>query len=635
MSVLTLWEKRWSGPKLLDNGGAVYNVQHRRFGAKGDGVTDDTAAFLALEAAGDHGFIPAGTYRIATNLTLSKTWTFANGAKLKPASGVTVTISDSPDAGLYQIFDLSAGGAVVGAGLGRVKPQWFGALGDGVTDDAAAVQAAANAVKAAGGVLFFPAGTYLLGASIGLGGLTKDLVIAGAGLGLVKIKRKDGTVTADFQGVFGIGNATGSSVRVTTRDLYIDQNARGNPLTDTNGDGIPDNEYEFQHAHAIGITPTGARGILEARVENVTIFDPIADGVSFSGTTANTYGSIFCSRVQVSDRARVRSDVTITGSFDHAVLSDLILDTLEVETNGTAADHKHALAISNVHCRKNADIYCKGLAAAGITAPAVISNLTVEGFVIFGEWEGEISNSRFLLSSRCRFLLGRWRFHGCTFRATASQTSGLLYVEDNAAADAMEFHGCRFELAAAVTLDYYLFRAYGTGSVRRVACYDCEFTGQAAASFSRAGVQIFKGCSFEYAGVQIVQGLLDPAFTANRVELRDNLVLDAAGWLYQPAEGTQAPCDIWMKGNISRTPFQTLKLLRITNVNGRGGSGASLTFHSLDNHETDISPTNTTTFRLRGERQYLVNPAAGGKIGGVCVAAGAPGTWKAFGPIDA
>src|SRR5690349_6913717 len=38
----------------------------------------------------------------------------------------------------------------------------FGAVGDGVTDDTAAIQAALNAVPGIGGVVYVPAGTYLL-----------------------------------------------------------------------------------------------------------------------------------------------------------------------------------------------------------------------------------------------------------------------------------------------------------------------------------------------------------------------------------------------------------------------------------------------------------------------------------------
>jgi hypothetical protein len=43
----------------------------------------------------------------------------------------------------------------------------------------------------------------------------------------------------------------------------------------------------------------------------------------------------------------------------------------------------------------------------------------------------------------------------------------------------------------------------------------------------------------------------------------------------------------------------------------------------------------TTGAYQRGDRVWLTTPSASGKIGWVCVTAGSPGTWKAFGVIDA
>ena len=57
----------------------------------------------------------------------------------------------------------------------------YGAIGDGVTDDTAAIQAAIDAMPTVGGVLYFPAGKYLVPA----GGLTcnKPITILGDGMG--------------------------------------------------------------------------------------------------------------------------------------------------------------------------------------------------------------------------------------------------------------------------------------------------------------------------------------------------------------------------------------------------------------------------------------------------------------------
>jgi len=56
----------------------------------------------------------------------------------------------------------------------------FGAVGDGVVDDTAAVQAAIDQAEATNGVVFIPAGTYKITTTL-TGGVFKGIVIAGAG----------------------------------------------------------------------------------------------------------------------------------------------------------------------------------------------------------------------------------------------------------------------------------------------------------------------------------------------------------------------------------------------------------------------------------------------------------------------
>jgi hypothetical protein len=59
--------------------GAAINVMDSRFGAKGDGVTDDTAAiqaaFDAVPTIGGEVFLPAPTYKISTSLVLKSSTT--------------------------------------------------------------------------------------------------------------------------------------------------------------------------------------------------------------------------------------------------------------------------------------------------------------------------------------------------------------------------------------------------------------------------------------------------------------------------------------------------------------------------------------------------------------------------------
>jgi hypothetical protein len=116
------------------------------FGARGDGVYDDRRAFAVADAfataAGVSLALSTGTYSIQSDITLSAGLRMQNGATLKPASGVTVTINGPFWAGDHQVFDLSAGGAVVLATSVEASPLWWGVAGDGATDDTEALNAA-------------------------------------------------------------------------------------------------------------------------------------------------------------------------------------------------------------------------------------------------------------------------------------------------------------------------------------------------------------------------------------------------------------------------------------------------------------------------------------------------------------
>ncbi len=73
---------------------------------------------------------------------------FIPSGKLKPAAAQVITLSGRVESGMYQIFDTSTGGAgsiVTGPNTPAVYAEWFGAAGDGVTNDTAAIQAAISA----------------------------------------------------------------------------------------------------------------------------------------------------------------------------------------------------------------------------------------------------------------------------------------------------------------------------------------------------------------------------------------------------------------------------------------------------------------------------------------------------------
>lgn len=106
-------------------------------------------------------FITAGTYLVGKSISLSKPVSLSAGAVLKIASGVTVTFN-SPVAAPSSSQIFSGPGAVeFGFGVqASVYVEWFGAKGNGATDDTAAINAALAAGDSSLNVMF-QAKTYL------------------------------------------------------------------------------------------------------------------------------------------------------------------------------------------------------------------------------------------------------------------------------------------------------------------------------------------------------------------------------------------------------------------------------------------------------------------------------------------
>lgn len=110
----------------------------------GNGNTDVSVALNEALASrvSDEVHLPKGVYFLDKNVTVpaSKVLVFAVGAVIKPNLNVVLRINGSWSANEnYQIFDLSLGGRIAGDfKIAELLPEWLGAKGDGVADDAKA-----------------------------------------------------------------------------------------------------------------------------------------------------------------------------------------------------------------------------------------------------------------------------------------------------------------------------------------------------------------------------------------------------------------------------------------------------------------------------------------------------------------
>ena len=189
------------------------------YGAKGDNSTDDRAAIAAADTAAGHNIFTKGTFRVNSNITISSVSVFDEGAILKPASGITITISGAIDAGQYQIFDTSLGGTISITGKTvYAYPEWFGAAGDGSTDDQSALEetiSSASAIRLASGK------TYLIDSQVSVAG---NRTILGYGaylqIGTAGINGfyLNGVERVRIEGIEFVGTATTS---INERLIYI------------------------------------------------------------------------------------------------------------------------------------------------------------------------------------------------------------------------------------------------------------------------------------------------------------------------------------------------------------------------------------------------------------------------------
>lgn len=132
-------------------------------------VTVAGGAVTAVEDISHRVFTTTPALSASRTIGATGVWTFAAGARLTLAAGVTLTVKGCLEAGVQQIF--TGPGLVQYQGPGScrtVRPEWWGAQGDGVTPGQDAFfQAASTALAATGGVVRAagPSAHYQFGAN--------------------------------------------------------------------------------------------------------------------------------------------------------------------------------------------------------------------------------------------------------------------------------------------------------------------------------------------------------------------------------------------------------------------------------------------------------------------------------------
>jgi hypothetical protein len=217
------------------SGAVTYSVQERLsqfvlitdFGAVCDGVTDDAAAVQdAIDAIGSDAttlFIPGPTL-VSSSLTFGPNLevNFLQGGKIIGDVGTEAIIFQKQIiAGVRPILENCVATTTTGV---TIRPEWFGAVKDGTTDDLAAFENAFDFIQNTGGVVQLEAGFYAISDELNIG--YNDITIQGAGNNVSWVK-----VTGANKNGLKVNGVAGTPIyNIMLRDFSIILSA---PATNT------------------------------------------------------------------------------------------------------------------------------------------------------------------------------------------------------------------------------------------------------------------------------------------------------------------------------------------------------------------------------------------------------------------
>jgi hypothetical protein len=225
------------------------------------------------ELAAPATYVVAGVYVLVLSAVTQIPTAVTSDRVITAGTGLTGGGDLSADRTLTVSYGTSAGTAVQGNDVRVVNAQQYlgyysvtsyGAVGDGTTNDTAAVQAAIDAVPSTGGVVWFPAGTYKLVTSALT--LKSNLTLLGAGKLASIIKQTTTTVSA-LAGV--------DVTNLTIRDLQLQGPTTGS------GNGLI-------------LTRSGNPNVRYVRLDNVYVRLFGNDGIQISNCIVSSFDQVVC-----------------------------------------------------------------------------------------------------------------------------------------------------------------------------------------------------------------------------------------------------------------------------------------------------------------------------------------------------
>lgn len=530
----------------------------------------------------------------------------------------------------------------------------FGATGDGLTDDTAALQSAASAVPSYA-TLFFPAGTYLVSGQVTF--TTSNIAVVGQKAKIVQTGANIKTLyfvnctDVEVSGlhIYGKGasdfNGGNTSAGINGAALWFDTctnlNVHDNFIENCAGGHIRsryDGSYSrFTNNRIVGIGTAGgivkgdndvdvAIDIREAgttRSKNVVISNNVISNTCF-GIFVSHGDNITITNNVVRDipgqhgiyNTECNNTVIASNAFTNIAL--IAIKAQQIQSNN--ATFKNFVVSNNAINNASSGIAFELL--SGVSATLSYT----DGVTISGNTLTSLTDEYGLSLDGCRQLsvtgnvITRCGSVGVFIRNCSSTNVSDNFIS-NAGANGIWANGLLGDIVVENNTIRNAVQNYG-GSAATDGSYYYYIYAVAAASLSTPPRMYLRH------NTMVLDGSVPTLFSTNGkcvraiagvdVYWQDNVNLTGKGWQFDPANlkfidiGYSPSVDYTSGGNLAPNP-------------PKYGRGRRELYGTTD----PASAAMTDTF-MRGDICWNATPSAGGTPGWVCVTAGTPGTWKAM-----
>ena len=541
----------------------------------------------------------AGNISIPSNIELLP----VNGAKINHGAYTIEYLGSTARWPLSQIFNGT--GAVTG--LFSVRPEWFGATGDGTVSDQTPFQKAVAALGSGGGVVEMrPDATYRV---------TIILYYAGTHFRFngATVKKIDNASAGDFERVF-TNNTTG--YRYTGATDSAPTIFEGGTIDGSRAAQGTYLGYELEHQSAIAASAESTSvGKMRVIIRNMNIKESAGDGINLTYKTDTSIEN-------VSFWNCFRSGITVSGA-GHIINGRVLNSGGDVHDYFTNIEPTAGLALPNIvnftDCRigKGLDISSNNTVGSRYT----IRNVVMSGYGanfyggtdITSKWTvedcalGMATTSAFrglydATFTRCRFV---------AFKETTASFYKAVYVNNDGLAGTYRFRHCMFGVDATIEAADTVYGIYRsaelTTTAANVIVESAAFTGFDYALYMRGGTY----------RVQDITTDGPVAYCVGTLGTYDNVVYlkgfyDNAGRVFVTLSATTAPVTIHYQG------------VELSGGDGTAGAGSNvLNFSAF----TNVLKTGRRTIYVAG------TPTGGALAGDVAVltapTAGAAAAWVA------